>query len=99
MIKSFACKETEKLFHGRFSAKLPQDVQRAAQRKLKQINGAATLDFLRVPPGNRLELLSGDRSGQWSIRINDQWRICFTWSEGNAHAVEGSRLPLKENRQ
>lgn len=88
VIRSFACKETEKLFHGRFSAKLPQDVQRVAQRKLKQLNGAATLDFLRVPPGNRLEQLSGNRAGQWSIRINDQWRICFCWEDGNAFAVE-----------
>jgi proteic killer suppression protein len=67
---------------------LPQDVQGIAQRKLKQLNGAATLEFLRVPPGNRLEKLSGDRNGQWSIRINDQWRICFCWTDGNAHDVE-----------
>ncbi|MCX5880545.1 MAG: type II toxin-antitoxin system RelE/ParE family toxin [Deltaproteobacteria bacterium] len=88
MIRSFACKETEKLFHGRFSAKLPQDLQRIAQRKLKQLSGAATLEFLRIPPGNRLEQLSGDRNGQWSIRINNQWRICFRWAEGNARDVE-----------
>lgn len=88
MIKTFACKETERLINGRFSAKLPQDVQRTAQRKLKQIHGAASLDFLRVPPGNRLEQLSGNRAGQWSIRINDQWRICFVWENGNALAVE-----------
>lgn len=87
VIISFSCKETEKLFHGRFSAKLPQDLQRIAQRKLKQLSAAATLDFLRVPPGNRLEQLSGDRNGQWSIRINEQWRICFRW-EGNAFDVE-----------
>ena len=88
MIRSFAGKETEKLFHGRFSAKLPQDVQRIAQRKLKQLDAAAVLDFLRVPPGNRLEQLSGDRKGQWSIRINDQWRICFRWEGGNVVEVE-----------
>jgi len=88
MIVSFGCKETEKLFHGRFSAKLPQDVQRSAQRKLKQIHAAATLDFLRVPPGNRLELLTGNRADQWSVRINDQWRICFRWDGGNSHDVE-----------
>ncbi len=88
MIVSFLCKETEKLFHGRFSAKLPQDVQRVAQRKLMQINAAATLDFLRVPPGNRLEQLTGNRAGQWSIRINEQWRICFRWENGTAHDVE-----------
>jgi toxin HigB-1 len=88
VIGSFACKETEKLFHGRFSTKLPQDVQRIAQRKLKQLAAAATLDFLRAPPGNRLEQLSGNRTGQWSIRINDQWRICFSWDDGSVHDVE-----------
>jgi proteic killer suppression protein len=88
MIKTFSCMETEKLFHGRFSSKWPQDMQRTAQRKLKQLNAAATLDFLRVPPGNRLEQLSGDCSGQWSIRINDQWRICFVWMDGNVSNVE-----------
>lgn len=88
MIRSFACKETEKLFNGRFSTKLPQDLQRIAQRKLRQLHGAATLDFLRIPPGNRLEQLAGDRNGQWSIRVNDQWRICFSWDGGNAHDVE-----------
>ena len=88
MIISFACKETERLFHGGFSARLPHDLQRVAQRKLKQLGAAATLDFLRVPPGNRLEQLAGDRRGQWSIRINEQWRICFLWSDGNASAVE-----------
>jgi proteic killer suppression protein len=88
MIRSFACKETEKLFHGRFSARLPQDVQRISQRKLKQLNAAATLDFLRSPPGNLLEQLSGNRAGQWSIRINDQWRICFRWEEGSVFDAE-----------
>ena len=63
-------------------------MQRTAQRKLKQLNAAATLDFLRVPPGNHLEQLSGDREGQWSIRVNDQWRICFRWLEGAAADVE-----------
>ena len=88
MIRGFACKETERLFQRRFSKKLPQGVQRIAQRKLQQIHGAATLDFLRIPPGNRLEQLSGSRAGQWSLRINDQWRICFRWQDGNAHDVE-----------
>jgi proteic killer suppression protein len=88
MIKSFAGKETEKLFRGTFSSKLPHDLQRVAQRKLKQLHGAATLEFLRVPPGNRLEQLSGNREGQWSIRINEQWRICFRWEAGNAFEVE-----------
>ena len=88
MIASFTCKETEKLFHGRFSARLPQDAQRTALRKLKQLHGAACLDFLRVPPGNRLEQLTGNRAGQWSIRINDQWRICFRWQDGAVHDCE-----------
>lgn len=88
MIASFACRETEKLFHGKFSAKLPQDARRTAQRKLKQLHAAASLDFLRVPPGNRLEQLTGDRAGQWSIRINDQWRICFRWQDSNVHECE-----------
>lgn len=88
MISSFACNETEKLFHGKFSAKLPHDIQRIAQRKLMQLHAATTLDFLRVPPGNRLEQLSGNRDGQWSIRINDQWRICFRWEGGNVHDCE-----------
>lgn len=88
MIKTFACKETEKLFRGRFSGKLPQDVQRTAQRTLKQLNAAATLEFLRVPPGNRLEQLTGDRDGRWSIRINDQWRVCFCWMDGAVTDVE-----------
>jgi proteic killer suppression protein len=88
MIKSFACKEIEKLSNGRFSAKLPQSIQRLAQRKLKLLDAAATLDFLRVPPGNRLEALHGDRQGQYSIRINEQWRICFVWQEEDAFDVE-----------
>lgn len=88
MIKSFRDKETEKIFSGRHSTRLPKDIQRTALRKLTLLNGAATLDFLRVPPANRLEKLTGDREGQYSIRINDQWRICFTWQEGDAHNVE-----------
>jgi proteic killer suppression protein len=88
VIISFARKESEKLFKGRFSAKLPHDVQRIAQRKLKELSAAAALDFLRVPPGNRLEQLSGNRAGQWSIQINDQWRICFRWEDGAVHDVE-----------
>ncbi|MGH8521741.1 MAG: type II toxin-antitoxin system RelE/ParE family toxin [Gammaproteobacteria bacterium] len=88
MIKSFKCKETEKLFHGKFSARLPRDIQRIAQRKLIQVHAAATLEFLRVPPANRLEALSGDRAGQHSIRVNDQWRICFVWKGGAAFDVE-----------
>jgi len=88
MIKTFGCKETEKIFGGCFSAKFSKDIQRTALRKLTQLHGATSLEFLRVPPANRLEKLSGDRKGQWSIRINDQWRICFRWHAGNASNVE-----------
>jgi len=88
MIKTFKCKETEKIFNGKHSTRLPVEIQRTALRKLTQIHGAATLDFLRVPPANRLEKLEGNRAGQWSIRINDQWRVCFRWIDGNAYDVE-----------
>ncbi len=88
MNKSFKCKETEKLFRRRFSGRLPGDLQRIAQRKLNQIHAAATLEFLRVPPANHLEALSGARVGQHSIRVNDQWRVCFVWRDGDAFDVE-----------
>jgi len=88
MIKSFKCKEAEKVFNNRFSRKLPHDIQRIAQRKLKMINAAAHLSFLTVPPANRLEELGGNRAGQHSIRINDQWRICFKWRGSDAYDVE-----------
>lgn len=88
MIRSFRDKEAEKIFNGQFSSKLPQSIQRIALRKLSQVHGAASLSFLRIPPANSLEKLSGDREGQWSIRINDQWRICFEWRDGNAESVE-----------
>jgi proteic killer suppression protein len=88
MIKSFVCKETEKLFHGRFSSKLPQDIQRTAAIKLKVLNAANILETLRVPPSNHLEALHHDRQGQHSIRINKQWRICFTWEGSDAYDVE-----------
>lgn len=88
MIKSFKCKETEKLFYGRFSAKLPQTIQRAAVMKLKVLNAASLLETLRVPPSNHLEALRGDREGQYSIRINKQWRICFVWQGSDAYDVE-----------
>ena len=78
MIKSFSDKETEKIYNQVFSKKLPQDIQRTALRKLIMINNAGCLEDLRVPPSNHLEKLSGDREGQYSIRINDQYRICFT---------------------
>ena len=88
MIKTFADKETEKLFGRTFSKKLPQNIQLAARMKLEILDAAEVLQDLRVPPGNRLERLSGDREGQHSIRINDQWRICFEWVENKARNVE-----------
>ena len=88
MIKSFRCKETQKIFEGRFSRKLPRDIQRLAARKLEMLAAAGELKSLRIPPSNHLEKLKGDRVGQHSIRINDQWRICFIWRGGDAHEVE-----------
>ena len=88
MIKSFASKETEKLFRRQRSRKLPQDIQRAARRKLEILDAAEALQDLRIPPSNRLEKLTRDRKGQYSIRINDQWRICFEWRESDAFNVE-----------
>jgi toxin HigB-1 len=88
VIVSFACGETEAIFRGRRSRRLPQNVQNTARRKLEYLYRARTLDDLRMPPGNRLEALKGDRSGQYSIRVNDQWRICFQWRNGNALSVE-----------
>lgn len=88
MIRSFRDKETEKVFQREPSRKFPPALQRQAQRKLVVLDGAETLQDLRVPPGNRLERLRGDREGQYSIRINDQWRICFKWSDGDADDVE-----------
>ena len=88
MIRSFKDKETEKIFHRQRSRKLPQDIQQVALRKLRMINRAQTLQDLRVPPANRLEKLKGDRLGQHSIRINDQWRICFEWQDNDAFDVE-----------
>ena len=85
MIKSFADKETEKVYQQIFSKKLPHDIQRVALRKLIMIDNAGSLEDLKVPPANRLEMLSGDRKGQYSIRINDQYRICFK-VEGNDFA-------------
>jgi proteic killer suppression protein len=88
MIKSFEDRETERVFERRFSRRLPESIQRVAQRKLLILDAAETLQDLRVPPSNRLEKLSGDRQGQYSIRINDQWRICFVWHTGDAYSVE-----------
>jgi proteic killer suppression protein len=88
VIKSFKDAETEKIYHRERSRKLPSDIQQVALRKLRMINNAINLNDLRVPPANRLEKLSGDRAGQHSIRINDQWRICFEWRGSNALNVE-----------
>lgn len=88
MIKSFKCKETQKIFHRQFSRKLPQNIQMKARQKLVLLDGATNLNDLRVPPGNRLEELEEDRKGQHGIRINDQWRICFVWESGDADDVE-----------
>jgi toxin HigB-1 len=88
MVRSFKCKETEKIFRRTFSRKLPHDIQRVAFRKLRMLNRAITMKDLSIPPANRLEILGGDRAGQHSIRINDQWRICFKWHEGDAFDVE-----------
>ena len=87
MIKSFGDRETEKVFNRQFSRKLPPDIQPAARRKLEIINAAESLQDLLIPPSNRLEKLSGNRRGQHSIRINDQWRICFVWKDRDAYEV------------
>lgn len=86
MIESFGCAETEKVFQGQVSRRLPTDIQRTARRKLLQLDAAVRLLDMAVPPGNRLEALKGGRAGQHSVRINDQWRICFRWESG-AHEV------------
>ena len=88
MIKSFRDKETEKIYSRERSAKLPGDIQQIALRKLRMINNAQNIHDLRIPPSNRLEKLSSDRTGQYGIRINDQWRICFIWKDNNAYDVE-----------
>jgi len=88
MIKSFKDKETEKVYSREGSNKLPQNIQQVALRKLRIINNAKSLNDLRIPPANRLERLKGDREGQFSVRINDQWRICFLWQDGDAHEIE-----------
>jgi toxin HigB-1 len=88
MIKSFRDAETAKVYERRFSRRLPNDIQGVALRKLRVLANATDLNDLRSPPGNRLERLSGERAGQYSIRINDQWRVCFRWRAGDAHEVE-----------
>jgi proteic killer suppression protein len=88
MIESFACKETAKIFRREFSKRLPTDIQQLAYRQLKMLHRSSTVQDLRIPPANRLEALSGSRKGQHSIRINQQWRICFEWVDGHARNVE-----------
>ncbi len=88
MIESFRDKRTAAVFLDRLPKGFPADLARAARRKLRMLDAAVRLEDLRMPPGNRLEALSGDRAGQHSIRVNDQWRVCFVWSAGNAHRVE-----------
>ena len=88
MILSYRNRDTRSVAERRRVRKFPEDIQRRAQRKLMILNNAKSISDLRVPPGNRLESLVGDREGLYSIRINDQWRICFIWSGGNAHQVE-----------
>ena len=91
MIRNFSCSETEKIWNGRYSRKFPNEIQERALRKLRQIDAALNLDDLKNPPGNRLEALKGNRSGQMSIRINQRWRICFEWEAGqvlDVHIVD-----------
>ena len=88
MIRSFRDRESERLFRRERNRALPPGLQRVALRKLVQLDAADSLEDLRVPPGNRLEVLRGDRKGQHSIRVNERWRVCFVWREGDAHEVE-----------
>ena len=88
MIKSFKCKETEKIYNRNYSKKLPSDIQKITFRKLRMLNRAYIIDDLKVPPGNQLEKLQKDRKGQYSIRINKQWRICFNYDNHDAYDVE-----------
>jgi proteic killer suppression protein len=88
MIKSFRCKHTAAVFTGKISRKWPVDFQQIALRKLMMLDAAPSIESLRSPPGNHLEKLSGDRAGQWSIRINNQWRLCFRFENGDAYEVE-----------
>jgi len=88
MIKTFKCKETHKIYKRAFSKKLPQEIQRTAYKKLLMIDASIDVEDLKIPPANRLEKLSGNRAGQYSIRINKQYRICFTWGNSFASDVE-----------
>ena len=88
MIKSFKDRETQTIFTRQRSRRLPSELQQVALRKLRMLNNARTLNDLQVPPANHLEKLAGDRVGQYSIRINERWRVCFTWRDGDAYDVE-----------
>lgn len=88
MIESFGCKRTALVFLGQVPKGFPSDILIVARRKLRMLDAATRLEDLRVPPNNRLEALKGDRAGQYSIRINDQWRLCFVWRNGAVHDVE-----------
>jgi toxin HigB-1 len=88
VIRSFKSRVAEEIWLGETVRRLPIEVQRLARRKLRMLNNAQSLSDLRVPPGNRLEALKGDRAGTYSIRVNDQWRICFSWSDGDVFDVE-----------
>jgi proteic killer suppression protein len=88
MIRSFKDEEAAKIYSRQRSKKLPTDIQQVALRKMRMLNNALNLNDLRIPPANRLEKLSGNRAGQHSIRINDQWRLCFEWRDGDAYSVE-----------
>ena len=88
MIRSFRCSETERIWQGRASRKFPPEIQDRARERLRALDEAQDVEELREPPGNRLETLGGDRAGQWSIRINRQWRVCFRWEADGPHDVE-----------
>jgi proteic killer suppression protein len=88
MIVSFRCRETGRIWEGQVARKLPRDIQDRALRKLRQLHVAMVLEDLKMPPSNRLEILKGNRKGQMSLRINDQWRLCFIWKDGEASQVE-----------
>jgi proteic killer suppression protein len=87
MIQGFSCKDTQALFEGSSDRRF-RNIEAVATRKLAMLDAAKSLEFLRSPPGNRLEALRGDRSGRWSIRINDQWRVCFSWTDAGPDDVE-----------
>ena len=88
MITDFHDEETLKVWRGEFSRRLPNQIQDVARRKLRMLHNAQRIEDLRIPPNNRLEALKASRAGQWSIRINDQWRVCFVWNEGQVGRVE-----------